>query len=134
MASLKIHPDLYNFRRTRKGFTDRQIAAFAIAVVVAIATTALLGYAIGLNYMIAVTVGVIVAAPFVVGGVFPLFETLYGMPAEEFFQNISDYSARGGAISWRGEEAPSLKCEVTRDYKKKRKAKGVECEVHEGLA
>ena len=131
MASIKIHEDLYGFKRTRKGFTDRQISAFGIGVFVCLGTVALFGYALGVNYMVATTIGLVAAAPFIVGGVFPLFESMFGMPAEEFFQSMVDYGKRGGAISWHGEAAPVMKCEVTREYAKRKKAKGAECATHE---
>lgn len=122
MASIKIHQDLFNFKRTRKGLTDRQIGGMALAGGVAIGTTALLGYAIGIPYSYAVMVGLILALPIVIAGFVPI----YYMPAEEFFQRLMDITARGNTISWQGEEVEPMKGATSREYRKKTRKRGAE--------
>ena len=48
MASMKIHQDLYNFERKRKGFTPRQLKALRNGIFVAVLCAALFGYALEL--------------------------------------------------------------------------------------
>ena len=128
MASIKIHSDLYNFKRTIKGFTIRQIKAFAIAVLAGGGMVAFLWYVAGVDYMVALTVGIfLVALPIVTFGVFPVSEAFFGLPAEELLQRSQDLAARGNTFSWVGEEVEPLRGETTRDYKKKTRAKGPEC-------
>lgn len=123
MASIKIHQDIYNFERTRKGFTDRQLASAGLALAVLIATVALFGYAIGVPYPVAVVLGTALAAPAVVAGFVPL----YGIKAEEFAQRVIDLSARGNTIYWSGEHVEPMGHPLTKEYLSRMKRKGAEC-------
>ena len=123
MASIKIHQDLFNFKKTRKGFTDRQLGSFAIAVVGAVFFNHLLGYGIGLPTHMSITFAIALVIPVIVCG----FAPIYGMPAEEFIQRSLDLSARGSQIVWEGEEVEPMKGEVSRAYRKKTKKRGAEC-------
>ena len=124
MASIKIHQDLFNFERTRRGFTDRQIAAAGTGVAICVGMTALLGYAIGIPYPIAGTVGLAFAIPAIIAGFVPV----YGMHAEEFAQRAADLAARGNTICWQGEHVEPMKCETTAEYRKRMREKGAECD------
>lgn len=133
MASIRIHSDLYNFKRTIKGFTPRQIKGFVAAMAAGAGTVALLWYVLEVNYMIALTVGIfLVAVPIIVGSVFPVSETLFGLPAEELLQRSQDMGTRGNAFSWEGETVEPMKGETTREYKKKTKRRGAECIASRG--
>ena len=128
MASIRIHSDLYNFKRTIKGFTERQIKSFILAVVSAAAVTILLGYVLEIDYMISLTIGVFfVALPILVAGVFPVCETFVGLPADEMLQRMQDLGSRGNVLTWQGERVEPLKGATSRAYKKKTRKKGAEC-------
>lgn len=128
MASIKIHSDLFNFKRTIKGFTERQIKAFVGAVAGAAGMIVLLWYVIGVHYLVALSVGIFgIAMPAIAVGVFPVGEVFFGLPAEELIQKTQDYGARGNTLSWRGESVEPLKGETTREYKKAIRRKGAEC-------
>ena len=123
MASIPVHQDIYKFERTYKGFTKRQITALASAAISAVLVVALLGYALGLSYTIAGTVGLVAAIPFVIAGFIPLA----GMPADEAVLRMIDMNDRGTAFGWHGEECAPMKGETSREYKKKVKKRGAEC-------
>ena len=123
MASIPVHQDVYNFERTYKGLTTRQIKALIGAAIVAVLVVALLGYAIGLPYIVAGTIGIIVAIPIVFAGFVPLA----GMPADEAIQRMLDMNERGSAFTWQGEYFPAMEGVTSREYKKKTKRRGAEC-------
>ena len=102
MASMKIHQDLYNFERKRKGFTPRQLKALRNGIFVAVLCAAIVP---------------------IMCGFFPV----WNMPAEEFFGRLLDLSDRGNALPWDGEEIEVEKGEVSRAYRKKERKRGFEC-------
>lgn len=125
MSSMKIHQDLYNFERKRKGFTNRQIIGLASGIAAGAATAALLGYVLELPMVVVwcfvPCVGLIPAAC----GFFPILH----MPAEEFFGRLLDMNDRGNALSWDGEKAEIKKGAITRAYRRKEKKRGFECDL-----
>lgn len=123
MASIKIHQDLFNFEKRRKGFTPRQLTGLGAGIAVTIAVTALFGYALGVYFSIAVSIGICFGAPCVAVGFVPV----WGMPAEEALRRFLDLSERGNAICFEGSEIEGLKGETTRDYRKKARKPGAEC-------
>ncbi|BDE94841.1 hypothetical protein [Raoultibacter timonensis] len=123
MASMKIHQDLYNFERKRKGFTPRQLKALRNGVFVAVLCAALFGYALELPPMVVWCVVPCAAIVPVACGFFPI----WNMPAEEFFGRLLDLNERGNALAWDGEEIEMTKGEVSRAYRKKERKRGFEC-------
>ncbi len=122
MASIKIHQDIYNFERKRKGFTTRQITALSTGCALSVGTALLLGYALRVPAPAVSVLCLVPALPAITAGFLPI----RGMPAEEFASRLWDLSCRGGAIVCEGESAPPLGCETTREYRKLRKRKGAE--------
>lgn len=126
MASIKIHRDLFNFERKRKGFTQRQIAAMAMSVATAVALAALLGYVLELPWAFAITVATIPAFPIAAAGFLPLF----GMPAEEYASRLWALVKRGNVIVIDNEGIDiegAEKGDYDRVYKKAREKRGCEC-------
>jgi hypothetical protein len=123
MSSIKIHQDIFNFERKRKGFTPRQLASIVAGASIAIGMTALLGYAIGIPYQLASVLATVFAFPAIVAGFLPIF----GLPADKFATCYFDMEARGNAISWKGEEIDNMKGETNRAFKKRANHRGFEC-------
>lgn len=124
MASIRIHQDIYNFQRKRKGFTSRQWAAISVALGVCAGVTALIGYVLQIGYSLGLTVGLCFAFPVLFAG----FAPVHNMGAEEFVMKLSELNERGNALTWEGEEVPCMGGKVGKDYAKERKKKrGFEC-------
>lgn len=123
MASLKIHQDVYNFERKRKGFTSRQITCIVLGIGVVAGFSVLIGYVAELGYPLALSIGLCAGLPVLTAGFLPL----YNMPAEEFMQRLSAFAKRGNALNWEGESIANLKGETSREYQKKSKKAGFEC-------
>lgn len=122
MASIQIHQDIYNFERRRKGFTNRQITGLAAGAAVAVGMGALLGYAIGVPWTIALNVAVVAAVPPIAAGFLPL----WGMPLEKAAEKIDQYGERGNALCLNLEELEPMSGQRDKAYAKKIKQKGVE--------
>lgn len=124
MASIKIHRDLFNFERLRKGFTQRQIISMIVAVAIAACIAAVVGYLLELPWLVAITLATIVAFPIVAAGFLPLF----GMPAEEYARRFWEMHKRGSVLVWDGEEIEqNEKGGVSCAHKKASKKRGYEC-------
>lgn len=123
MASIKIHQDIYNFERKRKGFTPRQIKGLLAGLAAGVLTGLLLGYVAELPYLVVWCVVPCVAIVPIACGFFPI----WNMPAEEFFGRLADLSDRGNALAFDGEEVEIKKGAVSRAYRRKAKKRGFEC-------
>lgn len=123
MPSIKIHRDLFNFERKRKGFTTRQIVALVAGVAAMIATTALLAFVVGLPFVLAINLGLLPAMPIVLAGFLPLF----GMPADEYAKRFFALHERGPMLSRTTEEIDQMKGETNREHKRASKGCGFEC-------
>lgn len=124
MPSIKIHSNIYGFEKKRKGFTQRQIAGFAIGVALAVGSAALFGFVLGLPYeLVSIIAFALLAIPVLCG-----FMPIEGMPAEEFATRVLALDKRGNALHIEGEHVTDeiQKGEVSRAYAKASKAKGAE--------
>lgn len=123
MASMKIHQDIYNFERKRKGFTSRQLAGLAAGIGAGVVAALLLGYVAELPQTVVWCVVPCVAVVPAACGFLPI----YNMPAEEFFGRLLDLNERGNALAFDGEEAETEKGAISRAYRRKSKKRGFEC-------
>lgn len=122
MSSIKIHQDIFNFERKRKGFTNRQAISMGLAGLVAFGTATLLGYALELNYTIVASVALCMAVPIVIAGFMPI----HNMPAEEYLSRLIYLNDRGSTLTWQSVEHPLVKGRLTKEYVRKSKKKGFE--------
>jgi hypothetical protein len=127
MASIRIHQDLFNFERKRKGFTNRQLVSLGAAIVIGVASAALFGYALQLNYTIVASLSLICALPAVLAGFFPI----HNMPAEEFVSRLVYMHERGNVLCWESIEVPTKKGVVSKEYVRSQKQKGFEFQGHD---
>lgn len=123
MASIKIHADICRFERKRSGLTTRQWVAVTTALVLAIGSGVIFGYALGMNYTIAITVALCLGMPALIAGFMPI----YGMHAETFLIRHLELTERGDALMWSGASLPPLGKEEIHVRNKKKKQKGYEC-------
>lgn len=123
MASIKIHQDLFNYERKRKGFTNQQILGIAGTVIICAGFTAILSYLFSVPIVFAMNIGLILGFPCLVFGFLPI----YGMRADEFLNRFLALNERGNALNFEGYELPPMKGVTSRAYKKKCKRNGAEC-------
>lgn len=123
MASIKIHQDIFNFERRRKGFTMRQLAGIAGSVAVIGGGTALLSYGLALPWTISIAIATCIGViPCVLG-----FLPFYNMPAEEFIKRAYDQQKRGRRFCLNQDFIEVERGELSRAEKKQAKKRGFEC-------
>ena len=123
MASIRIHQDLYNFERKRKGFTPRQWGSVVCAAAAAIAVTALCAYGLRLPPEACILPAAVAMAPFVVNGFVPIQR----MPADRFVERSAELGERADGVVWHGEAAPERESELSREYIRKSRKRFYEC-------
>ena len=124
MASTRVHQDLHNFERKRKGFTTRQWGSVASAAAAAVAVGALCVYALRLAVEASFIPIVAAVAPFAVIGFFPVQR----MPADKYFERLSDVNDRGDGLIWHGDATPIRESRLSREYIRKSKKPNFECQ------
>ncbi|MEG0504253.1 MAG: PrgI family protein [Raoultibacter sp.] len=123
MASIRIHRDLFNFERKRKGFTTRQIKGLVAGIIVMIVAVIFLAFVIELPFILAINIGLVLCMPIILAGFMPLF----GMPADEYAKNFFAIYERGQVLALESEEIDVQKGETTREHKRAGKKPGYEC-------
>jgi len=127
MASIKIHQDLYNFKRKRNGMTARQIGSIVAAVPCIALGSWLLVWCLGLPLELTGFAAVIFAVPAIACGWFPV----WGMPLEKFLIRGKAMDRRGNCIVSKWESYEPEGSELTRAQIKEEKQKGYESRVRE---
>ena len=94
MASIKIHQDLYNFKRKRNGMTARQIGSIVAAIPCIAFGAWLLVWCLGLPIELTGFAAVLFAVPAIACGWFPV----WGMPLERFLFRGRQMVRRGNCI------------------------------------
>lgn len=122
MASIKIHQDLYNFRRKRNGMTARQVGSIVAAVPCIAFGAWLLVWCLGLPMELTGFAAVLFAVPAIACGWFPV----WGMPLERFLARSSQMDKRGNAIASKWEHYEPEGSVLSRAQIKAEKAKGYE--------
>lgn len=122
MASIKIHQDLYNFKRKRNGMTGRQIGSIIVAIPCIAFGTWLLVWCLGLPMEMSGFAAVMFAVPAIACGWFPM----WGMPLERFLARGKQMDRRGNCIVSKWESYEPEGSELSRAQIKAEKAKGYE--------
>lgn len=123
MASIKIHQDIYNFERRRKGFTMRQIGGIAGCIAVIGAVCALLVYGMALPWGVSIAIATIFGLiPGFIG-----FVPVFNLPAEEFVKRWYDQQNRGSRLGLDMDSTEIEKGGISRVQTKEAKRRGFEC-------
>lgn len=133
MASIRVHQDLFNYERRRKGFTNRQWAGTAAAAACFAAAYAAISYLLPVTPYVAVSLALVAAVPGIAAGWVPVA----GMPATEAASRWLDIEDRGPVVVWTGEEVPNVEdcpearalasSRPARAYRTKTRRRGCEC-------
>lgn len=133
MSSIRVHQDLFNFERRRKGFTNRQWAGTVAGGACFAAAYALVAYLFEPQPSIAVSIALIAALPGIAVGWVPFA----GMPADEAFRRWADIDERGPVVVWAGETVPNMEdapeharaagSREARSYRRASAKRGAEC-------
>jgi hypothetical protein len=117
MSSIKIHQDVFNFERKRKGFTTRQITSIAVAVGVMVGITWLLVMPLKFSFSTAITVAAIpTVIPLLCG-----FLPIYGMHIDVLAKRWWAIVKRGNVITYENQICELEKGGLSRAEKKKAK-------------
>ena len=131
MASIKIHQDIANFERKRKGFTSRQIVCIALAVVCIALGQGIFTILLEFSFDIGLYIGIIPAMACILCAFFPVGN----MHFEEFAAYVIAHWKRGPYVLFTPEKTEILNRTPTtkkggftsRAYQKKCRKKGFEC-------
>lgn len=122
MASIKIHQDLYNFKRKRNGMTARQIGSIVAAIPCIAFGAWLLVWCLGLPIELTGFAAVLFAVPAIACGWFPV----WGMPLERFLFRDRQMDRRGNCIVSKWDAYEPEGSVLTGAQIKAEKAKGYE--------
>ena len=122
MASIKIHQDLYNFKRKRNGMTARQIGSIVAAIPCIAFGAWLLVWCLGLPIELTGFAAVLFAVPAIACDWFPV----WGMPLERFLFRDRQMDRRGNCIVSKWDAYEPEGSVLTGAQIKAEKAKGYE--------
>ena len=122
MASIKIHQDLYNFKRKRNGMTARQIGSIVAAIPCIAFGAWLLVWCLGLPIELTGFAAVLFAVPAIACGWF----SVWGMPLERFLFRDRQMDRRGNCIVSKWDAYEPEGSVLTGAQIKAEKAKGYE--------
>lgn len=123
MATIKVHQDICNFQKKWFGLTGRQAMGLALYVAASLAAYWLFSWALGLPWMLALPVSLLLSCPALAIGFVPF----YGLPAHDAIRQYIAIAKRGDVLVAKTEEIDQERSEIDRVWAKKARKRGSEC-------
>lgn len=119
-SNIRVHQDIFKIVRRHGGLAFRQWACLVAGAIVVLVAANVLYRALGLDIRAAITVGLILAMPFVLAGFVPLFHMPFEAAAIQMFENYLSPVE----LTAKGESVQIEKGELSREYIRQSRKKG----------